>query len=372
MIVVLDHSAALTHPENPSFFPVSWPVGDFAVLAFFAMSGYQIHDSWQRDPSWWRFSARRILRIVPPLAVVLVFAALILGPLFTTLSTGDYLGNGQTWSYLFGVIPFLTQAKLPGVFDGNPHNYSVNPSLWTLPMEVIGYGIVLVLGVAIAIGLSRLILPVLLIGLLVQQGYFFATVGEYGAGGYLGSMPLAFLVKFMIAFVAGVAIHAYRSKISFRPRYALALFAAWLVTHLIFMPESSASTPGWTDAGNGPPFWQLTLDKWLLGLAAAYGAIVLAHHWPKRLEPGARWVYGSYGMYIWGAPWQQAFIALGVTTDWVILALAWPMAYVFGLLSWHFIEMPTQKWRRYLKARELPLTQAPPKAPEKPEPAKVG
>lgn len=367
MVVIFDHSAALTHPEDPSFLPASWPLGDFAILAFFAMSGYQIHDSWERDPSWWRFSARRVLRIVPPLAVVLAFTAFVIGPLFTTLSTGDYFGNGQTWAYLYGVIPFLQEAKLPGVFDSNPHNYSVNPSLWTLPMEVIGYGIVLVLGVAIAVGLSRWVLPLLLAGLLFQQGYFFATVGEYGAGGYLGNMPLAFIVKFMIAFVAGVVIHTFRHKIPLRPRYALALFGAWLVVHIVFLPDASASTPGWTDQGGGPPFWQLTLDKWLLALAAAYGAIVLAHHWPKRLENGARWVYGSYGLYIWGAPWQQAFVAMGITTDWVILAMTLPLAYTLGLLSWHFVEMPTQKWRRYLRAKQLPMTEGDKTDGEQPE-----
>jgi peptidoglycan/LPS O-acetylase OafA/YrhL len=361
LLVVADHSMWLPDPANPLLI-LNVPIGDYALLVFFALSGYQVHDSWERDPSWWRFSARRILRIVPPLAVVLVVTAFVIGPVFTTLSTGDYLTNGQTWGYLTMVVPFLLQGPLPGVFQANPHNLSVNPSLWTLPMEVFGYGIVLAIGVAIAVGLHRVILPLVLAGLLLTQGVFDATLGEYDSGGFLGVMPMALLVKFMIAFLAGVVLHAYRHRISFRPRYALALVAAWLVIHEVFMPDAAA-VPGGTAGNDGSIFRLVTLDKWLMALGTAYGVIVLGRHWPKRLERGARWVYGSYGAYIWGAPLQQTFIALGVTTGWVLLVIAAPAAYLAGLASWHLVEMPTQKLRRFLNARQLPMTAAAPEAP---------
>lgn len=354
LLVVLDHSIWLPDPMHPLLI-LNIPVGDYALLFFFALSGYQIHDSWERDPSWWRFSARRILRIVPPLAVVLVITAFVIGPIFTTLPTGEYLSSGQTWAYLSMAVPFFLRGPLPGVFESNPHNLSVNPSLWTLPMEVFGYGIVLVLGIAIAIGLHKMVLPVVLGGLLVVQGIYDATLGEYDSGGFLGVMPMALLVKFMIAFMSGAVLHAYRHKIAFRPRYALALFVAWLVIHEVFMPDAVA-VPGGTAGNDGSIFRLVTLDHWLLALAAAYGMIVIGQHWPKRLERSGRWVYGSYGAYIWGAPLQQMLVALGVTTGWVLLLIAAPAAYLVGLASWHLVEMPTQKLRRYLNARQLPMT----------------
>jgi peptidoglycan/LPS O-acetylase OafA/YrhL len=354
LLVVLDHSVWLPDPMHPLLI-LNIPVGDYALLFFFALSGYQIHDSWERDPSWWRFSARRVLRIVPPLAVVLVVTAFVIGPIFTTLPTGDYLSNGQTWAYLSMVVPYFLRGPLPGVFESNPHNLSVNPSLWTLPMEMFGYGIVLVLGIAIAIGLHKLVLPVVLGGLLIVQGVYDATLGEYDSGGFLGVMPLALLVKFMIAFMAGAVLHAYRHKIAFRPRYALALLVAWLVIHEVFMPDVAA-VPGGVAGSDGSLLRLVTLDHWLLALAAAYGMIVLGRHWPKRLERTGKWVYGSYGAYIWAAPLQQMFVALGVTNGWVLLSISVPAAYLVGLASWRYVETPTQKLRRYLRARQLPMT----------------
>jgi peptidoglycan/LPS O-acetylase OafA/YrhL len=366
LLVVVDHSIWLPNPENPLLI-LNIPVGDYALLIFFALSGYQVSDSWERDPSWWRFSARRILRIVPPLAVVLILTAFVIGPIFTTLRTGDYLANPQTWGYLSMVVPFFLKGPLPGVFETNPHTYSVNPSLWTLPMEVFGYGLVLVLGIVIALRVPKLILPLVLAGLMLTQGVFDATLGEYDSGGFLGVMPVALLVKFMVAFFAGVVLHAYRHRIPFRPRYALALAAAWLAIHEVFMPDAVA-VPGGVANSDGSIFRLITLDKWLLTLGVAYGVIVLGKHWPKRLERSARWVYGSYGAYIWGAPLQQTLIALGVTTGWVLLLLAAPAAYLFGLASWHLVEVPTQKLRRHINARQLPMTEG---APAEPEPAPV-
>jgi len=50
-------------------------LGGFAVLVFFAISGYLVASSWSADPEAWRFAARRFLRIWPAYAVVVVGAA---------------------------------------------------------------------------------------------------------------------------------------------------------------------------------------------------------------------------------------------------------------------------------------------------------
>jgi peptidoglycan/LPS O-acetylase OafA/YrhL len=326
--VVIDHSSPLVHPDRLTIFPADWHAspGYVALVGFFAMSGFQINDSWERDPSWWRFGARRLLRILPPLVFVLMVTVLVIGPLFTTLPSHDYWTNPQTWRYLVGTsVLFLLQHILPGVFVDNPYPWSVNGALWTLPMEFVGYLIVLVVGVLVAFGVTRLLLFPLLAGLLVLDGMFQATFGYQGNAGSFLQVPLGSLISFLVPFVIGVLVHAYRRRIPLQPLVAFALFGAWLALH-------------WTP-----------LDRYLLALAASYGAITLAHHWPKRLECGARWAYGSYGMYIWAFPVQQMIIYAGVRNQWVLMALAVPAAYVCGLLSWTFIEEPTQRLRRYLR-----------------------
>ncbi|WP_245733794.1 hypothetical protein [Lentzea jiangxiensis] len=51
VLVVVEHSFPLIDPSRIGMFPKSWNLspGYFALMAFFAMSGYQIADSWHRD-----------------------------------------------------------------------------------------------------------------------------------------------------------------------------------------------------------------------------------------------------------------------------------------------------------------------------------
>lgn len=326
--VVIDHSSPLVHPERLTVFPAAWHVspGYIALMGFFAMSGFQIQDSWLRDPSWWRFSARRLLRILPPLVFVLLVTVFVIGPLFTTWSAGDYWSSLQTWRYLVGnTVLFLLQHILPGVFFDNPYPWSVNGAIWTLPMEVVGYALVLIVGVVIALGVSRLVLFPLFAALVVTDGFMQATFGYTGHAGSFLQVPIGSMVAFMVPFALGVILRTFRDRIPFLPLPAIVLFVAWLALH------------------------QTPLDRYLLAAMASYGAIVLAHRWPKRLEGSDRWVIGSYGLYIWAFPVQQMIIAGGVRNQWVLMACAVPAAYLCGLLSWSFIEEPTQRLRRFLR-----------------------
>ncbi|MTD58324.1 acyltransferase family protein [Amycolatopsis sp. RM579] len=327
--VVVDHSAPLLDPGRLTIFPASWGMspGYIALMGFFAMSGYQIQDSWSRDPSWWRFAARRLLRILPPLVVVVSVTVLVIGPLVTSLSQGAYWSNLQTWRYLVGtIVLFLLQHRLPGVFDANPYPFSANGALWTLPMEMLGYALVLVAGVLIALGLTRGLLLVFLGVLVYADTLWQATFGDHGGGGSLGELPLGSTVAFLVPFVLGMILHSFRHRIPLRPWAALVLLALYLALN------------------------QTPAGRYALALAAAYGAITLATHWPKRLERFEPYVYGSYGTYIWGFPIQQLIIMAGVHNVAALVLLAVPAAYAAGQLSWRFIEQPTLRLRRHLPA----------------------
>ena len=102
LTVVVDHSAPLTDPSRLTVFPSSWNLspGYLALMGFFAMSGYQISDSWRQDPTWWRFSAKRVLRLWPPLLLVILVTALVIGPLVTTLTAAEYFSARGTWGYV--------------------------------------------------------------------------------------------------------------------------------------------------------------------------------------------------------------------------------------------------------------------------------
>lgn len=335
LTVVIDHSVPLTDPSRLTVFPAAWEAspGYIALVGFFAMSGYQISDSWERDPSWWRFGARRLLRILPPLVVVVAFTVFVLGPIFTVYSARDYWSDLGTWRYLVGTpLMFLLQHKLPGVFVDNPYPWSVNGSLWTLPMEFVGYVLVLAVGLVISFGVTRYVLLPVLAGMFVLDTMFEAAFNYHGNAGSFLSVPIGSLVSFLTPFVLGMVLHAFRDKIPLSRVAALALVPLYLALH------------------------GTALDRYALALMASYGAIVLAHHWPRGLEVDGRWIFGSYGLYIWGMPVQQVIIAVGgVQNEWVLMALALPLAYLCGVASWLLVEAPTQRLRRYLPTPPKPV-----------------
>lgn len=78
-----------------------------------------------------------------------------------------------------------------------------------------------------------------------------------------------------------------------------------------------------------------------LPFMAGYGALVLAFHWPACLEGYGSWVFGSYGLYVWGVPVQQLLIMAGANTQSSLTATAPSLTYLCGWLSCRYIEAPT-------------------------------
>lgn len=329
LIVVVEHCAPLTDPSRVTLLPRSWNFspGYVALMGFFAMSGYQISQSWCQDPSWWRFSAKRVLRLWPPLLVVVLVTALVIGPLVSTLGVAGYFSARGSWGYVVHNAGLYTlQHRLPGVFDTNPWPWSANGSLWTLPMELTGYLVVLAFGVA---GLFRRVPWATVALLLVLVGldrWFGASIGNPGSGGSFLQVPIGSMVAFLVAFSIGMVLHTYRGRIPLSPRVAWLLAGLQLAVH-------------GTVAG-----------QVLMPFMAGYGALVLAFHWPVWLEGYDGWVMGSYGLYVCAFPVQQLLIMAGARTQLLLTLTALPLCYLCGWLSWRYIEAPTLALRRYLPA----------------------
>jgi len=336
-MVVVEHSFPIVDPRQLSILPDSWHLspGYFALMGFFTMSGYQITDSWHRDASWWRYLAKRVLRIWPPLLVVVMFTAFVIGPLVTVVDAHEYWRDPSTWGYVVhNALLYPLQHLLPGVFADNPYPWSANGSLWTLPMETTGYALVLLAGLAGLLGRFRAGLFALLAAIVVVDGFLGATYTFQGRGGSFLSVPVGATVAFGVAFVIGMVMHRFQERIPLSRAAAYSGVAVYLVVNFV-------------------PFLQPTA-RFVLPFAAGYGAVVWAHHWPRHLAKYDRWVYGSYGMYIWAMPVQQLIVYAGVRDSYLLMALALPLAYTCGLLSWQLVEVPTQRLRVYLRPRRRP------------------
>lgn len=338
ILVIVVHAESLTaRPLVPGW--NSLALGIPVLFGFMAISGYLVTASWLRDPSVIRYAGRRLLRIMPALAVVLVFGAVVLGPLLTTLPLPEYWRHPQTAEYLWhNLLLFPQQHSLPGVFAGNPYPHAVNGSLWTLPVDAVIYGVVLLLGV---LGLLRRRWSI--VGLLVLVAAAFHTygVGVLALPDRLLNIPTWWFLACLGMACAGAAAGVFEHRL----RWSWWGVAGCVVAYLAFAPT---------------PLHDVTRL-----ITVTYIVLGLAHLLPYRLRIPGVLAQASYGVYIYGFPIQQILAHVGVRDPWLLSLAAIPVALALGLMSWYLVESPAMALRkRFFRGRTLrpapvPATPAP-------------
>lgn len=146
ILVVWCHSLALTGSETGmvSLMPKSLYSGKLGVSIFFFFSGLLVTNSLISKKKIAPFVLARFFRIVPAYYVLILLSVFLLGPLFTSLSLNEYLSSKNTWNYLLKTITFGEYYVLPGVFSDHVKE-AVNGSLWSIPLEVKCYVVLLVM-----------------------------------------------------------------------------------------------------------------------------------------------------------------------------------------------------------------------------------
>jgi peptidoglycan/LPS O-acetylase OafA/YrhL len=321
-LVLLSHSFALAAAGEPQIGDHS--VGFFGVEIFFAISGFLVVQSWTLDPRPSAFALKRALRILPALAVVVALSALVLGAALTTLPLGDYLGSAQTAAYpVRGVASVATGGlaggpayELPGVFAANPHGASVNGSLWTLPVEVDAYAMLVLLGLT---GLLRRALPFIAAAAVAATTVPSAIAGVPVLSGRLDQIAL------LGVFSIGSLLYLHRERVPLR----LDVAAVALVVAV---------------AGLGTPLERLTST-----LAIPYLVLVAAYRtWPG-LRALTRAGDVSYGLYLLAFPVGQTLLAVwgsGRPAPLLLFAISLPLTYALAQLSWRVVESPALRAKR--------------------------
>jgi peptidoglycan/LPS O-acetylase OafA/YrhL len=148
-MVLSGHTSALVNETIPLF---GTTIQNLGVIIFFLIGGYLITQSFLGDPDPIRYGIKRFFRLIPPLAIHAVIAALIIGPLLSTFPISEYFRQSGVYRYLLNIVllPFNT---LPGVFENNPYPSIVNGSLWVMPVEGLMYVVMPI--IILCIGLKR-------------------------------------------------------------------------------------------------------------------------------------------------------------------------------------------------------------------------
>ncbi len=282
---------------------------------FFALSGFLVAGSLDRAKNVFDFICLRLLRILPALWLVVILAALGLGPLVTSYSTGEYFSDSQFILYFltfFGNV----QNELPGVFENNTFPNIVNGQLWTIPLELSCYAL---LGFTALLGIYRR--PTLFLAV------FIAGQTAFGLRAFLvpviwGGVPPSVL---LICFLAGSVMNVYRAKIPFRLDLACLCGASGF--GMIYLSGGS----------------------YFIAAPVAYFTIYLGLFNPKKMLLVSSGDY-SYGIYLFAFPVQQWIAYLeGRDAPWYAnLLLALPLAFVCAVMSWHLVEKRALLLRRHI------------------------
>lgn len=307
-----------------------WVVGYSILAAFFALSGFLISGSALRL-SLGNFLINRGLRIVPALAVEIVLSALVLGPIFTSLTLTDYFSSAGTWRYFTNIVGLINYT-LPGVFQDHPEQ-TVNTSLWTVPHEIMCYVLmsILIFGkflkqpaviILIAVGFLGFGLLLSFAGLTDQAG---------GLDRVLNHVFVGQAARLYMFFLAGILFYLYRGKVpySWPVFFGCALFVL-ICGSLLF------------DSRTGVPFATLFL---ILPLTYMTIFIGVTNIWmPAFLRRGDY----SYGIYLYGWPLQQVVVSLlpSVHSILIQLLVSIPLIFGFSMISWHLVERPILQLRR--------------------------
>lgn len=323
--VLFSHQYALMGIKEPSILNVH-SLGGLSILIFFSISGFLVSQSFDLDPNAWRFLFKRFLRIWPALAVVIIITSLVLGPLITNLTMSEYFAHENFIKY-FKNLYFSTKDILPLEFSGNALQWSLNGSLWTIPLEVKCYLLLAFVG-SFGAFRNKYVIPTLFF--ILALVYFWM---EPNFGHLIESSKISvndyYLFQFSIFFMAGACF--YKLKIHENFKLALALLVI-----------------GWILGGIAVLFLKPILA---LFFVVPITTLFLGNLNTDIINRAGRYGDISYGIYIYAFPVQQTFIWLwkDAIPWWLLLFFVLITTTIFAFLSWHLIEKKALKLKGALK-----------------------
>jgi len=295
------------------------PLVGVLLPAFFTLSGFLVAGSLERSKTIGMFLGLRAIRIFPALAVESLIAALILGPLLTTRTLGQYFSDSQFWSYFLNILGD-PHYFLPGVFTSTPFD-RVNGQLWTVPFELKCYVTLAGLGL---LGATRR--RSLLLG--VSAGYLALGAVLHPE---LQAAPVGIVAGWLLiaSFLAGVILYLYRDVAPWSWRWGVGALVAGLGLLELPMGETLAIVP------------------------IAYATVFFGLTRPPKsgLLKGADL---SYGIFLYGFSVQQTCMLLAPWARhwWWNIGLAIPAVTAVAAASWFLVEKPALGLRRQLAELE--------------------
>jgi peptidoglycan/LPS O-acetylase OafA/YrhL len=277
---------------------------------FFVMGGFLVTASLLRTKSIIEYAVLRVVRFLPGLIGVVAVAALLAGPVVSSLPSNEYFGRPQFFAYWLNIAGY-TRLTLPGVFLTNPASGHVNIPLWTIPWE---FGCSIALCALIIFNLVRRPRLILVGAIILSISIpLIAIMSGNAVPSY--ARPPAYLL--VLSFIPGVCIYIFRYQVPVNFK----LFIVALVLTVILLSEASTTV--------------------LAPIFIAYSTVYIGLLHPPKYFLMKRADF-SYGLYLYGFLVQQMIMYLFPSHRiwWFNLLIALPVAFACAMGSWYLIEGP--------------------------------
>ena len=323
-MVIVSHASGLADP----LFTLTngLTMGTLGVYIFFTISGYLVSQSFIHRSSNTIFFVNRCLRIFPGLLCVLLFAMVVVGPIFTTRSVKEYFSSSETYMYLGNLTLMKLQYYLPGLFVFDGKQRVVNVPLWTLVFEFAMYIIVAVYGTIGLLKKSPLSIAFQVIALCAA---IYGLLNPEKGGFYLLKVNVKLFTAFYSYFFVGALMGYFMDKIKFN---------AWTLIGLMIL-------------------WWFSLHTFVFPLICLVLTAYTIFYFAFFPKPLGKFITKrgdfSYGLYLYGYVIQNVIVTvLGHHVPvWEMILLCLAGTFPFALLSWFLVEKKALNFKKILSEK---------------------
>lgn len=318
LAVMLGHSYGIQGGgfESMLMFTHLESFGSLAVYAFFLISGMLVSASFAKRPRILPFVAARAARIWPGVIVCGAFIAFVVGPIFSTLSLGAYFDRPEIYRWFVHNASLVGRlgGPLPGLFADHHAQSMVNATVWTLPVELQCYLLVLLAG---ATGLMMLRWGLPVFGILSGSAFAYFVAHPVNVGFLKNFFIMAPAYSFYPVpfFLLGMVLYGLRDEVKISGKLAFVFLTGAVL--LRYSPP-------------GTIFFYLFFAYGLLWFSSARIFLPLR---PKHDY--------SYGIYLYGFVVQQMFASFFPDmNNYASLLFTIPVTIAAAAVSWHLVEHP--------------------------------
>jgi peptidoglycan/LPS O-acetylase OafA/YrhL len=314
LVVAFAHTYSLNGRADPLTGLLAYDYcGTMAVWVFLVISGFLVARSIEHQTTT-NFVIARFLRIYPAFALAIGIQSFVIIPAFYELPISDYIGNGLLLS-LDNLLLWPQNLAIPHVFSHLAAPV-VNGSLWTIPLEVSFY-MILVIASGTFMSVQALY-PVVFFGLVA------GTIAlRYLGIGFFSDQPSVFdgvtvysFVVYSTYFWAGVCAWKYRDRINMSlGGFVIALLMLFAARHTAISQVAMI----------------VLLPYIVLYLCVAGSIGTILHRWVGDL---------SYGVYLFAFPITNSVISLtgGKLHPHVVFIISMTIFTTISYASWHLLE----------------------------------